>query len=81
MSDTPFRVREDGRGWVDGPVKIVGRPKPHDPVLALHWNAEMMKLSPRCRHPVIRGVFKFKTWEEEREWTRLQINQATTRQS
>jgi hypothetical protein len=75
----PFQVREDGRGWTDGPVKVVGRPASPNPLDALRWNADMMRLSPLYGRWFARGVFKFKTWTEERTWTQMQINQAMQR--
>ena len=65
---TPFKVREDGLGWEEGPVKVVGRPRPFDPKRALQWNSEMLRLSPQLGkwHP--RGVFRFKTWEDFNQW-------------
>lgn len=74
-----FEVRKDGWGWVDGHVKTVGRSAPPNPLVALHWNAEMLKLSPLYKRWFARGVFKFKTWAEERAWTQTQINQAMQR--
>ncbi len=75
----PFEVREDGRGWNEGPVKTVGYHSPFSPLEALRWNAAMLKLSPLCGRWFTRGVFKFKTWNEERTWTQIQINQAMQR--
>jgi hypothetical protein len=75
----PFQVREDGLGWANDLVKTVGhipRPNPED---ALRWNTEMLKLSPLYGRWFTRGVFKFKTWTEERAWTQTQINQALQR--
>lgn len=76
----PFQVREDGRGWIEGPVKTVGTRPPINPLAALRWNAEMLRLSPLYGRWFARGVFKFKTWTEERAWTQTQINQAQLRQ-
>jgi len=75
----PFQVREDGRGWSDGPVKTVGYHSPFSPLKALRWNAEMLRLSPLYGRWTVRGVFKFKTWAEERTWTQAQINQTIQR--
>lgn len=60
-------VREDGLGW-KMKTKQVGKPNPADPRAAIHWNADMMRLSPNVGkwHP--RGVFRFKTWEEFNKW-------------
>jgi hypothetical protein len=75
----PFQVREDGRGWTEGPVKTVGRVIRPDPAEALSWNASMLRLSPLYGRWFTPGVYKFKTWNEERRWTQTQINQALQR--
>lgn len=69
--DTSHKLREDGLGW-EMKMKVVGKPRPHDPAAALHWNMEMLKLSPNLGkwHP--RGVFRFKTWEAFEEWQKHQ---------
>ncbi len=77
---TPWQVREDGRGWVAAPVKVVGIPRRFSPREALAWNAAMLRLSPLCGNWFPQGVFKFRSWEDERRWTIDQINQAQPRQ-
>ncbi len=74
-----MRVREDGLGWEDQPVKTVGRVRRFSPAAALRWNSSMLKLSPLCGKWFTPGVYKFKTWEEEAEWTRQQIKTASSR--
>jgi hypothetical protein len=76
---TPFVVREDGLGWMEQPVPTVGKLRTLSPKEALDWNGAMLKLSPLCGQWFPRGVFKFKSWEEEREWTRDQIKRALER--
>jgi len=73
------QVREDGLGWVAMPPKEVGVPKPLTPEQRLRWNADMLRLSPLCGKWFPKGVFKFRTWEEEAEWTREQIQKAQLR--
>lgn len=60
-------VREDGLGWVMK-TKQVGKPQPANPICAIRWNEDMLRLSPNVGkwHP--RGVFRFKTWEEFDTW-------------
>lgn len=72
-------VREDGLGWVDSPSKTVGHMTPLAPAAALRWNSSMLKLSPLCGRWFPRGVYKFKTWEEEAAWTKTQILAANLR--
>lgn len=72
-------VREDGQGWVECPPKTVGEAKPLSPAAALRWNSSMLRLSPLCGRWFPKGVFKFKTWEEEEAWTRAQIRKASLR--
>ena len=74
-----FIVREDGLGWVDFHPKTVGRLEPLSPAAALRWNNSMLRLSPLCGRWFPRGVFKFKTWEEESTWTKAQIGKASLR--
>jgi hypothetical protein len=75
----PWLVREDGRGWIERPTRVVGSPRAFSPEEALSWNAEMLRLSPLCGKWFPSGVFKFRTWEDEQEWTRNQISQAQKR--
>ena len=75
----PWLIREDGLGWVEKPVKMVGRFRPMSPKAALQWNNSMLKLSPLCGRWFPKGVFRFKTWTEEIEWTRIQIEAAMKR--
>ena len=77
--NTSFEVREDGLGWKEGRVKVVGLRSPSDPAKALRWNSSMLRLSPLCGKWFPRGVFRFKTWEEERLWTKDQIKRASLR--
>lgn len=74
-----FAVREDGLGWVEHPPKTVGKMQPLSPAAALRWNNSMLRLSPLCGRWFPRGVFKFKTWEEEAAWTKTQIGKANLR--
>ena len=67
-NSTPFKVRADDLGWEEGPVKVVGRPRPFDPGRALKWNADMLRLSPRFGKWHARGVYRFKTWEAFGQW-------------
>jgi hypothetical protein len=66
-------------GWEERPPKIVGRQRPLTPGEALAWNAAMLRLSPLCGQWFPKGVFKFRTWEEEESWTREQIARARQR--
>jgi hypothetical protein len=75
-----LQVREDGLGWVERPMKVVGKVRILTPAAALRWNSSMLKLSPLCGHWFKRGAYKFKTWEEEAEWTQAQIKVASLRQ-
>jgi hypothetical protein len=52
---------------------------PLAPAAALRWNSSMLKLSPLCGRWFPRGVYKFKTWEEEAAWTKTQILAANLR--
>ena len=72
-------VREDGLGWLDRPIKTVGRIRALSPSAALRWNGSMLKLSPLCGRWFPRGVYKFKTWQEEEAWTKAQIKAASLR--
>lgn len=72
-------VREDGLGWTEQPLKVVGQVRVLSPADALRWNSSMLKLSPLCGRWFPRGVYKFKTWEEEEEWTKVQIKAASLR--
>lgn len=74
-----MRIREDGLGWEAEPIKTVGRVRRLSPAAALQWNRSMLKLSPLCGKWFAPGVYKFKTWEEEAEWTRQQIKTASSR--
>lgn len=74
-----FRVREDGLGWEETRGKTVGHAAPLSPAAALKWNSSMLKLSPLCGRWFKPGVYKFKTWEEESEWTKAQIAAASLR--
>jgi hypothetical protein len=81
MSDASFKpvVREDGQGWEERPLKTVGRVRPLSPAAALRWNSDMLKLSPLCGRWCPPGVYKFRTWEEEAEWTKAQLKAASLR--
>ena len=35
---TPWKVREDGLGWEEGPIKVVGRPQPRFRETAGQWD-------------------------------------------
>lgn len=72
-------VREDGLGWVEKPLKSVGKAPEFSPADALRWNSSMLRLSPLCGKWFPPGVYKFKTWEEEAEWTKTQIQAASLR--
>ena len=72
-----LQVREDGLGWVERPLKVVGQVRLISPAEALRWNRSMLKLSPMCGRWFPKGVYKFKTWEEEAEWTKMQIGKAS----
>ena len=72
-------VREDGLGWVEKPLKGVGKAPVFSPAAALRWNSSMLRLSPLCGKWFPPGVYKFKTWEEEAEWTKAQIQAASLR--
>ena len=61
-------VREDGRGWVEAPIKVVGRRRPMTPEEALHWNEKALSLAPAWTRWRPRGVFRFKTYSEVEEW-------------
>jgi len=74
-----LNVREDGLGWEERPVKTVGKVIPFSPASALRWNSSMLRLSPLRGRWFPRGVYKFKTWEEETEWTEAQIRMASLR--
>ena len=75
----PWTLREDGLGWEDHPPKVVGRLRPLGPKAALQWNNSMLRLSPLCGRWFPKGVFRFKTWTEEQEWTKRQIETAMKR--
>jgi hypothetical protein len=79
FNSSKCEVREDGMGWVTRPIKTVGKVYPMTPSTALRWNSSMLKLSPLCGKWFKPGVYKFKTWEEEAEWTRQQIKMASLR--
>lgn len=72
-------VREDGMGWVSVTPKTVGVAKAWTVEQRLNWNAGMLRLSPLCGKWFPKGVFKFRTWEEEAVWTREQIQKALAR--
>jgi len=72
-------VRKDGKGWVESNLKVVGRLSPTNPQLALQWNRDMLRLSPLNGRWFPKGVYKFKTWDEEQEWTTKQVNLALSR--
>jgi len=72
-------VRKDGLGWVERPLKVVGRVRSINPAEALHWNSSMLTLSPMCGRWFPKGAYKFKTWDEEAEWTNMQIRKASLR--
>jgi len=72
-------LREDGLGWEERPLKTVGRTQPRSPAEVLRWNSAMLKLSPFCGQWCPPGVYKFKTWEEEHEWTQAQLQAADSR--
>jgi hypothetical protein len=74
-----LQVREDGLGWVERPLKVVGQVRPMSPAEALRWNSSMLKLSPMRGRWFPKGAYKFKTWEEEAEWTKMQIRKASLR--
>lgn len=63
-----FKIREDGLGWDNPPMKVVGTPRQWTPEEALRWNSQMLRLSPRCGKWYPRGVYKFKTWEDLERW-------------
>lgn len=75
-----LQVREDGLGWVERPLKVVGKVCALTPAAALRWNSSMLRLSPLCGRWFKHGVYKFKTWEEEAAWTQAQIKAANLRQ-
>jgi len=74
-----FTVREDGLGWEERPLKVVGKAPGFSPAAALRWNSSMLRLSPLRGRWFPSGVYKFKTWEEEAEWTKTQIQAASLR--
>lgn len=74
-----FKVRDDGLGWEAATPKTVGKKRQLSPAEALRWNQSMLTLSPLCGKWFPRGVFKFKSWEEESEWTKTQIAAANSR--
>ena len=67
MKDT-WKIREDGLGWEETSIKVVGRPRRRSPTEVLKWNEEMLRLAPAWRRQRIKGVYRFKTWEEKDEW-------------
>ena len=74
-----FEVREDGLGWVERSPRTVGVARARDAAEALKWNASMLRVSPLFGRWFPKGVFKFRTWEEEEQWTRQQISKALSR--
>ena len=79
MNPKPWMLREDGLGWEECPLKVVGCLRPLGAKAALQWNNSMLRLSPLCGRWFPKGVFKFRTWAEEQEWTRIQIEAAMKR--
>jgi hypothetical protein len=79
MDSARLTVREDGLGWVEKPLKVVGKTPEVSPAAALRWNSSMLRLSPLRGRWFPPGVYKFKTWEEEAEWTKTQIQAASLR--
>lgn len=75
----PFQVRDDARGWVETPVKTVGRLRKHDPAASLEWNRRTLRLSPLYGRWCRRGVFCFRTWEEAETWTKNAQKQVLNR--
>ncbi|GEM_PF-2227102 len=73
---TPWILREDGLGWQEQEPRTVGRLRPLGPKAALQWNNSMLRLSPLCGRWFPKGVYRFKTWDEEQIWTRQQIARA-----
>jgi hypothetical protein len=78
-SVSPWRVREDGLGWVGTEPRTVGRSRALLPGESLRWNADMLRLSPLCGRWFPKGVYRFRTWEEEHAWTRTQTRQTLDR--
>lgn len=74
-----MQMRKDGLGWEERPIKVIGRIRALGPEEALRWNSAMLKLSPLCGRWFPKGVFRFKTWQEEAEWTKTQIRLASLR--
>lgn len=74
-----FKIREDGLGWETTEPKTVGKSKRLSPAEVLRWNQSMLRLSPLCGKWFPRGIFKFKSWKEESEWTKTQLAAASSR--
>ena len=63
-----WKVREDGLGWEETPVKVVGKSRRRSPAEVLKWNESVLRLSPRFGKWFPRGVYRFKTWEDLERW-------------
>ena len=66
-----WKIREDGMGWEETPVKVVGRPHRRSLTESLKWNEGILRFAPAWRRQRIKGVYRFKTWEEKDEWDRI----------
>lgn len=63
-----WKVREDGLGWKETPMKVVGHPRRRTLKATLQWNESMLRLSPMFGRWFPRGVYRFRTWEDLEKW-------------